>query len=158
MKTQDKFFQKIAERESVRISVRSICLQNGYLLVQQPSDNPDACYSFIGGELEFGELMESGLKREYREEIGLEAKISRYLFVVENRFLYNNKLIHSLEHYFQTEIDRTEIISRELDLIQRWLPIKHLKKYDIRPHVVRDVIFDGSWSTKRRLIVPLATK
>ena len=115
---QNKFFEKIAERKDIRISVRSICLQNGYLLVEQPSDDPHACYSFIGGELEFGELMESALKREYREEIGLEVKILRYLFVVENRFLFNNKLIHSLEHYFQNEIEHTKITSQESHIIQ----------------------------------------
>ena len=152
---QNKFFEKIAERKDIRISVRSICLQNGYLLVEQPSDDPHACYSFIGGELEFGELMESALKREYREEIGLEVKILRYLFVVENRFLFNNKLIHSLEHYFQTEIEHTKITSQESHIIQRWLPIKHLKKYDVRPHVVRDAICDGSWDVKR-LIEPFS--
>ena len=156
MRTQDKFFEKIANRQSVRISVRSVCLRDGYLLAEQPSDDPHACYSFIGGELEFNELMESALKREYREEIGLEVKILEYLFVVENRFLFNNRLIHSLEHYFQTQIDRTEIISQESDLIQRWLPVKHLKQYDLRPHVVRNAIFDGSWLTTKRLIVPFS--
>lgn len=64
MGTQDKFFEKIGERKAIRIGVRSICLRNGYLLVEQPADAPHACCSFIGGELEFNELMESGLKRE----------------------------------------------------------------------------------------------
>ena len=156
MGMQSEFFEKIAQHKSIRISVRSICLRDSYLLVEQPSDDPHACYSFIGGELEFGELMEAGLKREYQEEIGLEAKIIRYLFVVENRFRFNYQLIHSLEHYFQIEVEPTQIVSQESDLIQRWLPIKHLKKYDIRPHVVRNAIFNGSWLTARRLIVPLS--
>ena len=156
MVSQSRFFKKIADRQSIRISVRSICLRHGCLLVEQPSDDPYACYSFIGGELKFNELMELGLKREYREEIGLEVKILQYLFVVENRFLFDNRLIHSLEHYFQTQIDRTEIMSQEPDLIQRWLPVKHLKQYDLRPHVVRDAIFDGSWLTAKRLIVPFS--
>ena len=156
MVSQSRFFEKIAERKSVRISVRSVCLRDGYLLAEQPSDDPHACYSFIGGELEFNELMESALKREYREEIGLEVKILQYLFVVENRFLFNNWLIHSLEHYFQTQIDRSKIISQESDLIQRWLPVKHLKQYNLRPHIVRDAIFDGSWLTAKRLIVPFS--
>ncbi|MEM7592952.1 MAG: NUDIX domain-containing protein [Cyanobacteria bacterium P01_A01_bin.83] len=153
MGTQDKFFEKIAEYKLVRVSVRSICLQESHVLVEQPADNPHACYSFIGGELEFGELMESALKREYQEEIGLETRILRYLFVVENRFQFNDKLIHSLEHYFQTEIEQTKITSQESDLIQHWLPIKHIKDYDLRPHIVRDALDDGSWQTAKRLIV-----
>ena len=155
MRMQEEYLEKIAEQKLIRISVRSICLQNGYLLVQQPSDDINACYAFIGGELELGELMEEGLKREYIEEMGIEAKILRYLFVVENRFLVNDRLFHAVEHYFQTEVGDAEIKSQESHITQHWLPIEQLKEYDIRPHVVRDVICDGSWQTVKRLIVPL---
>jgi ADP-ribose pyrophosphatase YjhB (NUDIX family) len=154
MGLQEQFFRQVAARKSIRITVRSICVQDGYLLVVQPSDNPDACYSFIGGEIEFSELMEEGLKREYQEEMGVEAKVLRYLFMVENLFQFDGKLIHSLEHYFQTEVSRPKTISQESHLIQCWLPVKHLPDYDIRPCVVRDAVFDGSWSTAKRFIVP----
>lgn len=51
-------------------------------------------------------------------------------------------------------MNETAIASQESHLIQRWLPVKHLQDYDIRPHVVGDAICDGSWLTAKRLIVP----
>jgi len=150
---QEKFLEKAAKQESIRLSVRSICLQNSQILVQKPSDDVKACYAFIGGKLEFGELMDERLKEEYQEEIGIETKILEYLFVVENRFQFNGKLIHGIEHYFHTAVEDTEIISREPHLTHHWIPTKHLKNYDVRPTIVRDAIFDGSWKTAKRLIV-----
>ena len=157
MGTQEEILEKIAERKWIRINVRSICLQDNQVLVQKPSDDANACYAFIGGELEFGDLMVERLKKEYKEEIGIEPHIVRYLFVVENRFLINGKLVHGIEHYFQTKIEHIEVKSKEPHLTHQWLPIERLEEYDIRPLVVRDAIFDGSWETAQRLIAPLLT-
>ena len=117
MKTQEAILEKIAEGKSIRINVRSICIQDNQVLVQKPSDDANACYAFIGGELEFGELTIERLKREYEEEIGVEPNILRYLFVVENHFRINGKLVHGIEHYFQTKIEHIEVKSKEPHLI-----------------------------------------
>jgi ADP-ribose pyrophosphatase YjhB (NUDIX family) len=48
--------------------------------VQRLSDDPNACYAFIGGALEFGELMEERLRQEYREDgVPLRNQLTQFL-------------------------------------------------------------------------------
>ncbi|HST57770.1 MAG TPA: NUDIX domain-containing protein, partial [Longimicrobium sp.] len=142
---QDAFLAGVAARGAIRVSVRSICIHNGALLVQRPADDPGACYAFIGGGLEAGELMEDRIRQEYREELGREVVRTRYRFVVENRFRTAAGIVHSLEHYFSVELDSDEVRSREHHLVQSWLPLDQLPAADVRPRIVRDAIIDGSW-------------
>jgi ADP-ribose pyrophosphatase YjhB (NUDIX family) len=130
-------------------------LRGAEVLVQRPADDPDACYAFIGGALEFGELMEERLRQEYREETGCNVVEAVYLFVVENRFRFDRALLHSVEHYFRVSLDSYDVQSSERQLTQHWLPIGDLTCYDVRPRVVLDAIVSGAWQNVKHLIVPL---
>lgn len=148
---QDAFFRAVAARNLVRPSVRAIVIADDQLLVQRPTDEEDACYAFIGGEYEVGDSFESRLRREFVEETSARVLEISYRFVVENHFEHAGRLIHSLEHFCEVTIDRREVLSRELDLEQHWLPLERLHEYDLRPRVVRDAIRDGSWRGVRHL-------
>jgi ADP-ribose pyrophosphatase YjhB (NUDIX family) len=154
--SQEALLAKMAAKGALRVSVRSICMHDGALLVQTHADDPSACHAFIGGGLEAGELMEDRIRREYGEETDRQVVRAQYLFVVENRVRTAAGILHSLEHYFLVELDSYEIRSRESHLVQSWLPLSQLSAYDVRPRVVRDAIIDGSWKTHKHLIVPFA--
>jgi ADP-ribose pyrophosphatase YjhB (NUDIX family) len=156
MSDPDAFLTSVAEKGAIRVSVRSICIHQGALLVQRHADDPASYYAFIGGGLETGERMEDRIRAEYREETGREVIRARYLFVVENRVGTPAGLLHSLEHYFRVELDSRDVRSREPHLVQCWLPLGQLPACDVRPRVVRDAIIDGSWKTRRHLVAPLA--
>lgn len=53
-----------------------------------------------GGGLEYGSSIENNLKREFKEETGLDVTIGEFLFINE----YINKPIHTLELFFRVEI------------------------------------------------------
>jgi ADP-ribose pyrophosphatase YjhB (NUDIX family) len=131
-------------------------MHDGAVLVQRHADDPASHYAFIGGGLETGELMEDRIRQEYGEETGRQVVRARYLFVVENRVRTAAGILHSLEHYFSVELDSHEVRSREPHLVQCWLPLAQLSAHDVRPHVVRDAIVDGSWETRKHLVVPFA--
>jgi ADP-ribose pyrophosphatase YjhB (NUDIX family) len=152
--SQDRFFRKSAAKKRVRLSVRSICIWNHKLLVQRPSDDLRSPYAFVGGSLEFGELLEDRVRREYMEELGRKVTSLEYLFLVENRFRVPTGIIHSLEHYFLVTLDSYKIESREPHLQQFWLPIKELRTHDVRPRVVRDAICLDTWRDLKHLVVP----
>jgi ADP-ribose pyrophosphatase YjhB (NUDIX family) len=156
MSRDEAFLRRVAEKGDIRISVRSICIHDGALLVQRHADDPASYYAFIGGGLETGERMEDRIRREYGEETDRQVVRARYLFVVENRVRTAAGILHSLEHYFSVDLDSRDVRSREPHLVQCWLPLSELPAYDVRPHVVRDAIVDGTWKTRKHLVVPFA--
>ena len=66
--------------------------------------------------------------------------------------VYKGEMAHGLGHYFEVEIDRQEVQTK-LDRIELvWLSIPELAQADLRPHIVRDHIADGSYRSIRHLI------
>ncbi len=155
MSQEQEFFASIAARNVIRIGVRAIVVSRGHVLVQKPTDDPSACYSFLGGGYELGDTFVSRLKTEFEEETNAHVVDCRYLFVVENRLLRDGSLIQGVEHYFDVTLDRDELDSREDNLAQYWLPVPGLKEYDLRPWVVRDIVAEGRQHAVRHLVVPL---
>jgi ADP-ribose pyrophosphatase YjhB (NUDIX family) len=149
------FFQAIASRQLPRIRVAAIVIRKGYLLVQRPTDDPRACYALIGGEYEIGDTFESRIKLEFEEETTAKVVFSKYLFVVENRFMHSGQLIQAVEHYLEVDIDTAEVTSKEPHLSQHWLPIAKLLDYDLKPAIVRDLIYSGSYLKAKHLVVEL---
>jgi ADP-ribose pyrophosphatase YjhB (NUDIX family) len=155
MTRESDFFLAVGARNVVRPRVAAIVVTSGNLLVQRPSDDPTACYAFVGGEYEVGDTLESRLRAEFEVETTARVLTTRYLFVVENRFRYSGRLVHGLEHYFLAEIDTVDVRSCEPHLEFRWLPVKNLVDFDLRPHVVRDVIFSGEHLQARHLVTEI---
>lgn len=120
----------------------------------RPADDPKASYAFVGGEYEVGDTLLSRLQTEFEEETNCRIVRAEYLFVVENRFEYEGRLIHGLEHYFYVEINRHDVESREPHLSFHWVSLDTLAEHDVRPHVVRDVIVSGELRDVRHLVVP----
>lgn len=155
MTSQQRFLDHLSSVQVIRTSVRAIIVHDGRVLVQQPSDEPEACFAFIGGRIEFGELLEERLHKELSEELGAKLTSARYLFFVENRFWHEDSLVHLHEHFFEVKLESEEIRSVEPSLIQKWLPLARLAEFDVRPHVVRDAVVRRKHSNVRHLIVPL---
>jgi len=154
MTRQDEFMQAVASRGIVRVRVVGVVVHDGCLLVQRPTDEPESWYALIGGEYEIGDTFESRLRAEFEEETNVKIVRLQYLFVVENRFLWNGKPFHGVEHYFEIDIDRFDVESRESHLSQYWLPLDTLAEQDLRPHIVRDAIASGDYRNIRSLVVP----
>jgi len=148
------FFRSIAARKVVRPRVAGIVIRDGQLLAQRPTDDPQASYALVGGEYEVGDTFMSRLQAEIEEETSAHLVSARYLFVIENRFIYKAAFIHGLEHYLLAEIDRSDVESREPHLEVYWLPVDQISNYDLRPHVVRDAIASGKYLDVRHLVVP----
>jgi ADP-ribose pyrophosphatase YjhB (NUDIX family) len=144
MSRQDEFFQAVAGRNVVRVRVAAIVVSGGSVLIQRPTDDPTSCYAFIGGEYEVGDTFETRIRREFEEETTARVLGWRYLFVVENRFAVGDDIVQGLEHYLEVTLDRHDVESREAHLSQHWLPLARLGDYDLRPHVVRDVLASGN--------------
>lgn len=67
-------------------------MHNEHILLHKMDD----FWVLPGGGVEF-EATTEGLKREFKEELGIEIKIKKLLWVAENFFEYNNQKEQSIE-------------------------------------------------------------
>ncbi len=82
-----------------RVRVAGVLLENdGLLLVRHRGlGKTGELWSMPGGGLEFGEDAVTGLKREFKEEAGLDIQVEKFMFVYE----FINEPLHAVELYFQ---------------------------------------------------------
>lgn len=130
--------------------IAGLAFRNGHVLVHRATH--EAFWTFPGGRAEIGETSEETLRREMMEELEVEAKIGRLLWIVENFFDYEGKAWHELGLYYLMEIpDRfpfhpTDIVHHIQDgknaLEFKWVPAtrESLKMLDIPPYFVADEI------------------
>jgi len=82
-------------------------------------------WEFPGGKLESGETPEACLKRELREELGIETRVEEFL--CSSRFVYRHIAIELLAY-------RTSYVSGEITLNEHeraeWILPEELKDYD----------------------------
>jgi 8-oxo-dGTP diphosphatase len=82
-------------------------------------------WEFPGGKMESGETPEACLKRELREELGIETRVDEFL--CSSRFVYRHIAIELLAY-------RTSHISGEITLHEHerfeWILPEELKDYD----------------------------
>lgn len=88
------------ERDNYRFNYRigGIALHNEQVFLHQADD--EEFWTFPGGRAEFGEPAEQTLRREMREELGVEVEVVRLLWLVENFFQYTGKDYHEIGLYF----------------------------------------------------------
>jgi 8-oxo-dGTP pyrophosphatase MutT (NUDIX family) len=97
-----------------------------------------------GGRAELGESATVTLLREMQEELGVDMKIERLLYVVENFFTDPDDAWHELGLYFLMTAPEDSYLNQSLETIIRvdevgnhlrfdWLPISHLEELLLYP-------------------------
>ncbi len=85
-------------------------------------------WEFPGGKLEFGETAQQCLKREMKEEFGIEVSVGE--FFGESIYTYDHGVIRLLAYL-------TSWVGGEIHLTAhrdyRWVPIKDLARYELAP-------------------------
>ena len=76
----------------------AIIIEDNHVLVIK-SDAADYLYS-VGGAINHGETAEDAVRREVREETGVDYEIERPVFVYENIFQEDGRNLHGIEIFF----------------------------------------------------------
>jgi 8-oxo-dGTP diphosphatase len=112
----------------VRIRVCGLCwTDRGLLMVNHKSLKSSDFWAPPGGGVEFGETLECNLKREFREETGLEIAVGPFLFGCE----FIQRPLHAVELFFEVFITGGTLqvgVDPELPLIQ---DVRFLKTFDL---------------------------
>ena len=100
-----------------RIRPLAICLfrNKEWILVVEGHDHIKNEYFYrpVGGGIEFGEYSHQTIQRELREEIGAEVKDIRYLFTLENIFVYNGETGHEIVLVYDGEFADPKLYERK---------------------------------------------
>ncbi len=97
-------------------------------------------YFLPGGHIEFDENVQDALKREFYEETGLSLKISKFLGILENFFLEEEKIVHEINFIFDCKINKNTIKSKENYIAFFWVDLKDLNKIKLLPNQIKRFI------------------
>ncbi len=122
----------------------AVALNGDLVLLQRIGDAKFWCLP--GGRMEMGETAEDGLRRELREETGMEADVGRLLWVIENFYGQGRLRLHEIGLYFLVRFDPTspaykqEWTGQEEDgteLTFLWWPVADLVRVNLLPEMLR---------------------
>jgi ADP-ribose pyrophosphatase YjhB (NUDIX family) len=97
------------------------------------------------------ESAEDALKREMREELHLEVEIDRLIWTLENFFVYRGEPHREIGLYFLMNLPQDSELYNADSVVQTedelgtklrhiWQPLDSLKKLDIKPTFLYDVL------------------
>ena len=122
----------------IRARICGICIENDLVLMigHQPILGENTFWSPPGGGLEFGEMAEDALQREFLEETGLEISVGK--LVLMNEFV--NLPLHGIELFFVVKRVGGELIlghDPEMEMSQQliqkieWLSLDKIKSLNL---------------------------
>lgn len=140
--------------------VAGVMLNRGKVLLS--TDDQVDFWVLPGGSVKPFESSDKAIKREFREEIGVEIEVVRLLWIVENSYVFDGLKVHGIgldflvqpvewsgkitrETFSGLETDYKVAGTRyenveELELTFRWFDIRELDTITIRPKVYHEAL------------------
>jgi 8-oxo-dGTP diphosphatase len=115
-------------------AVAAIILRDREILMVRRGQEPGAGrWSIPGGSVELGETLEQALKREVREETGLEIEVGEFAGIAEVIVREGEaiKWHYVILDYFATPSSTSEPIAASDVTECRWIPLDELARYDV---------------------------
>lgn len=118
-------------KNKFEICVRAVIRHNGRILVCRFLGKK--YYFFPGGHIEYGETAVEALKRELREELGVEAKKCAFIGTIENIYGEDGEKHHEINLVFDVSVDGIHNQSREDHIDFAFLDKKEFAKEKVLP-------------------------
>lgn len=149
---EDDYWLNFADK--VRVRARAVIFDKSqkHILVEQNPTVIDAFSNFIGGGLKFGETLQECIEREIYEEIGTKPTSVKKLFTIENFFTYDSMKMHGLEQFFEVQLHTENVLPLKPSTHVAWLPLENLMEIDLRPHIVRNAITQGTLGEQSHIV------
>lgn len=132
--------------DNMRVVARAVVVRDGKALLCWMVDGGH--YFFPGGGVEFKESAVETLKREFREELGVEMHEARFIGIAENVFSVKGIEAHEINLVFSVTIDEAPVESKEKHIAFSWVDVHALERENILPkHLVSAVVL---WLKNRK--------
>ena len=102
--------------------------RNELLAVRRGKEPARGTLDLVGGFVDMYETIEEGMRREIKEETGLEVDQMTYLFSMPNQYLYSGMCIHTLDADFLVRVDddaKPEAADDAADCL--WIPVSKIE-------------------------------
>ena len=98
------------------------------LVVRRAKEPAKGTLDLPGGFSDMFETSEEGVRREVREETGLEVEKTQFLFSLPNQYLYSNFLVHTIDMFYLCQVaDTTKAHAMDDAAEARWIPLQDLR-------------------------------
>ena len=125
--------------QNPRASTAAFILNNkGELLVAKRGKEPaKGTLDLPGGFVDNNENAEEGMAREIKEETGLTVRpeSAKYLFSIPNVYRYSGMDIHTLDFFFQVQVDDDVEVKAADDAAElQWVPLRevYVERFGLR--------------------------
>jgi len=134
----------------VRNSAKALVIREGKILLQLNRDKMGPYWLLPGGGQKHGETLHEALKREVKEETGIEVEVGQLRYVREyiganHEFAKIDSERHQVEFMFECRAKEGSEISQpeepdENQLQVEWIDIKKLSDYAVYPSVLKKIV------------------
>lgn len=120
--------------------------KNKVLIHRLISDN---FYAFPGGRVEMFESTENTIIREMNEELGINVRVNRLLWICEHFFTHNDSKYHEICFYYLIECNDNNFLNKgdlfyitegKNDFEFKWIDIKDIQNEITYPTFIKDKI------------------
>jgi len=140
----EKINSKIEDSEKkISYRVAALIIQNNKILIAKNQNNP--LYYIIGGGIEVFETSEEAITREIFEEIGIDMKIDKLVFVHERLYQsYYNIKSHEIVFFYLMKWSNNYNIIEGLKTDNskeslHWISLNELKNLNLVPKFIKNI-------------------
>jgi 8-oxo-dGTP diphosphatase len=134
----------------VRVSAKAVIVRDGKLLATKNVGITGVFYLLPGGAQESGEALDEAVRRECREEVGVEVEVGEVLFVRDyigrnHELAEAHREVHQLELMFRCRLvgggDAGVGAAPDINQVAvEWLDLTRLAEYDLFPRAVKPLL------------------
>ena len=112
------------------------------LVVRRAKEPAKGTLDLPGGFVDMGETVEEGMRREIKEETGLDVQDIRYLFSSPNIYMYSGMGVHTLDMDFLVPVSgELPAISAADDAAEAfWQPVSEINSDDFGLTSIRNAV------------------
>ena len=124
----------------IELIARALIKRDDKILLAQKIGEPN---TFLpGGHVDYGEYTDAALRRELKEELGVDAEIREFMGIQEYQFIEENGREHHEINFIYRAETCEPIQSKESHLEFLWCPVDKIKEKTLLPDALPELIKD----------------